>query len=149
MEIVVRAVLVYLFVLVLLRITTRRIIRSATAADMVLVFVFGGFGIQAVMGDERSATAAVLALVTISLSHLAVHSLSVRFPGFARLSSGSPVVVYADGRWNHARLKSLRVDEADILGEMRQKMIRRLEDIDSVIIEHNGGISIIPREKGG
>jgi uncharacterized membrane protein YcaP (DUF421 family) len=149
MEIVVRAFLVYLFILLLLRITTRRIIRSATAADMVLVFVFGGFGIQAVLGDQHSVSAALLALVTVSLSHLLVQGLANRSPGFARLSGGSPAIVYADGRWNHRRLRDLRVEEADVLSEMRQKGIRRMEDVETVVIEHNGGISVMPKPEGG
>jgi uncharacterized membrane protein YcaP (DUF421 family) len=145
MDIVVRGILVYLLVLLLLRVTTRRIIRSATAADMVLVFVFGGFAIQAVMGDNKSMVSALLALITVSLTHLSVHTLSTRWPAFARLASGSPAVIYAEDKWDRQRMRDLRIQEEDVLSEMRQKGLRRMEDVDSVVVEHNGGISVMPR----
>jgi uncharacterized membrane protein YcaP (DUF421 family) len=149
MDVVLRAVLIYLFVLLLLRVTTRRIIRSATAADMVLVFVFGGFAIQFVLGDQRSMVSALLALVTVSLSHLSVQSLSNRWRGFGHFASGSPAIIYAGGEWDWGRMKDLRVQEEDILSEMRQRGMRRIEDVDTIVIEHNGGISVMARESGG
>ena len=41
MEIVLRTVLLYFVILIILRMTTRRILRSATSLDLVVIFLFG------------------------------------------------------------------------------------------------------------
>ncbi len=149
MAVILKTVLVYLFVLLLLRMTTRRIMRSATAADMVLVFVFGGFAIQVALGDEHSAIAPLLALSTISLLHLSLFWLKARAPLVGKFTEGTPSVVFANGRWEDRRMRQLRVEERDITAELRQKGMRRMDEVDAVVMEHNGGISVIPKEKEG
>jgi uncharacterized membrane protein YcaP (DUF421 family) len=145
MAVIIRAALIYLFVLLLLRITTRRIIRSATAADMVIVFVFGGFAIQAVMGDERSVTAACLALVTVTFVRFGLQQAMTAWPVIGMLTEGTASVVFANGEWNDARLRELRVERRDVLAEMRQKGLRRFDQVETVVMEHNGGISVIEK----
>jgi uncharacterized membrane protein YcaP (DUF421 family) len=145
MDVIVRAVLLYLVALLLLRIATRRIIRSATAADMVIVFVFGGLMVNAVMADEHSVTAACLALATVALLRLAIERLALSWPVVGMLTEGTACPVFEKGQWDMRRLRQLRVTERDVLSEMRQKGVRRMDDVQTVVIEHNGGISVITK----
>jgi uncharacterized membrane protein YcaP (DUF421 family) len=145
MDIIIRATLLYVFGLLLLRITTRRIIRSATAADMVLVFVFGGLMVNGVMADEHSLTAAALALATVALVRLLLQWGMAKWPLLGKLSEGTATCVFQDGAWDQRRLRDLRVERRDIVSEMRQKGLRSMDQVHAVVIEHNGGISVIER----
>jgi uncharacterized membrane protein YcaP (DUF421 family) len=147
MEIIVRAVIVYVLLLLVLRITTRRVIRSATPMDMVLIFVFGGLAIGGVMGDDRSITGASLAIGTFAMMHVILSLAARRWPAIGMITEGAPLVIYADGEWNRARLRTLRIRERDVITEARQKGMRGIDEVEVAIAEHNGGISIIPKRQ--
>jgi uncharacterized membrane protein YcaP (DUF421 family) len=143
MGIVLRAALMYLFILVVLRITTRRMMRSATPLDMAIVFLIGGMGIQPVLGEDRSIVGAMLAISTIAGLHIGLSYLRLLAPVVGRIAEGTAVVLYSNGAWDAAEMRRLRVQRQDVMAEMRQKGLVSLDDVQSVIIEHNGAISII------
>ncbi len=145
MGVIFRAALAYLFLLLVLRLSSRRVMRTATPLDMVLIFVFGGVGVQAVMQDEKSVTAAVLATTTFGLMHLMVYAAKVRWPRVAALSEGTPVVIFEDGEWKEDRLRRAHLDRRDVLAEARQNNIKSLDEVALVVVEHTGGISIVPK----
>jgi len=145
MEIVVRAVAMYLVLLVVLRITTQRVIRSATPLDLVLIFVLGGFVVQAIIGNDRSLSAAVVAMVAFAGTHLVLSFAKMRWPVIGRLTDGPPVVLFRDGQWQADQLRRTRIEKEDVLAEMRQKGLRTMDRVDTVVLEHNGGLSIIEK----
>jgi uncharacterized membrane protein YcaP (DUF421 family) len=145
MDIVFRAALLYLIVLILLRLTTQRIMRSATPLDMVVIFFFGGIAVPPILGDDRSITGALLALCTIAGMHTALSHLKRIWPTVGMVTEGNPVVIYSNGTWDHQKLRRRRVDPRDVMAEMRQHGITRLEDVQSAIIEHTGAITVVPK----
>ncbi|MFE1599667.1 DUF421 domain-containing protein [Methylobacterium sp. ID0610] len=146
MSTVLTAALMYGLVLVLLRVTTRRIMRSATPLDMAVVFLFGGLAVQPILGQDRSVTGALLAICTVAGMHLAVSRLKLWWPAVGMVAEGTPVVIYANGIWDRKQMRRLRVDERDVVAEMRQNGIRHLSEVQSAIIEHTGGITIVRKE---
>ncbi|USI72911.1 DUF421 domain-containing protein [Sphingomonas morindae] len=149
MGIILRAVLVYLLLTFVLRITTRRVLRSATPIDMVVIFIFGGLAVQAVVGQERSITAALLALFAISLTHVAVSLLMVRWETLGMIVQGTPVTLFQDGKVDELRLAKLRIQQADLLSEIRQQGLAGFDAVERIVVEHNGGLSVIPKSAGG
>lgn len=145
MGIVLRTAVMYLVVLILLRITTRRIMRSATPLDMVVIFFFGGVATPPIMGDDRSITGALLAAATLAGLHTALSHLKRVWPTVGMITEGNPVVIYADGDWDQVAMRRMRVDPRDVMAEMRQQGISRLEDVNSAIVEHSGAITVVPK----
>jgi uncharacterized membrane protein YcaP (DUF421 family) len=145
MDVILRAAVVYLCLLILLRITTRKIMRSATPLDMSVIFLFGGLGVQPILGEDRSLTSALLAAFTIAGLHMLISALKPKVPLIGWISEGTPVIVFENGRFNTARLRRLRVEDKDVIAEMRQNGHRSLDEVEKVVVEHNGGISIIAK----
>lgn len=146
MEIVFRAALMYLIVLILLRLTTQRIMRSATPLDMVVIFFFGGMAVPPILGDDRSITGAVLALCTIAGLHMVLSHLKRIWPTIGMVTEGNPVVIYSNGTWDDEQMRRRRVDARDIMAEMRQQGITNLVDVQSAIVEHTGAITVVPKK---
>ena len=146
MEIVFRAALMYLIVLILLRLTTQRIMRSATPLDMAVIFFFGGMAVPPILGDDRSITGAVLALCTIAGLHMALSHLKRIWPTIGMVTEGNPVVIYSNGTWDDEQMRQRRVDARDVMAEMRQQGITNLKDVQSAIVEHTGAITVVPKK---
>jgi uncharacterized membrane protein YcaP (DUF421 family) len=146
MDTIVRAAIIYFVLLFVLRVTTRRVLRAATPMDLVLVFVFGGVGVQAMLGEDRSITAMLLSLATFSLLHVGISAAKRRWPHIGLYTEGSPVVIYRDGEWDEKALRTLRIARRDVMTEVRQSGRRRMDQIELVVAEHNGGISIVAKD---
>jgi|UPI0006B064ED uncharacterized membrane protein YcaP (DUF421 family) len=145
MGIVLRTALMYLVVLILLRITTRRIMRSATPLDMVVIFFFGGVATPPILGDDRSITGALLAACTLAGLHTLLSHAKRVWPVVGMITEGNPVVIYANGDWDRLAMRRMRVDPRDVMAEMRQQGIGQLADVQSAIVEHSGAITVVPK----
>lgn len=148
MGIVLRVTLVYLVVLVLLRLTTRRILRSATPLDLVVIFLFGGLAMPAVLDSDMSLTGAFLGMSTVSALHFGLSRLRMRWPIVGMLTEGTSVVLYENG-FDDNQMSRSRITRQDIEAQMRDSGIRDISQIERIVVEHNGGISIVRDESGG
>jgi uncharacterized membrane protein YcaP (DUF421 family) len=147
MDIVIRSAGAYIFLLLVLRITTHRVSRAMTPLDMVIMFLFGGLSSQAVLAGDQSITAALIAVSTIALLHIFVSTMKLRYPGLGRVAEGTPSIVFAHGEWNERRLRELRIYKGDVLAEMRQRGISHIDQVKYAIVETHGGISIMAADE--
>jgi uncharacterized membrane protein YcaP (DUF421 family) len=143
MDIIIRAAIAYFILLLILRITTHRVSRTMTPLDMVIMFLFGGLMGQAVLAGDQSITAGVIGVSTISILHITASTLKIHWPGLGRVVEGTPSIVFANGEWDDRRLREMRIYKGDVLAEMRQRGISRLQDVKYAIVENHGGISIM------
>ncbi len=146
MGVILRSAIVYVVLLLILRMTSRRIMRTATPMDMVLIFVFGGIGVTAVLQDERSVTACFLALATFGLLHVAAYPLKLRLPVVGLISDGAPMVVFENGRWREDRLRHAHLEHRDVLAEARQRGLKSMDEVALAVVEHTGGITFVSHE---
>lgn len=146
MNTVLKAAAAYLLVLFVIRLIGRRTASQQAPIDMVVLFMFGGMSVSAVLGDDRSFTGAMSALFTVGLMHVAVSWLKMRFVWLERVIDGTPIVVFRDGRWDEPLMRRLRLQQADVRTATRQQGLDDLDDVAVAIVERDGKISVI--EKG-
>ena len=148
MSVVIRAAIVYLLLLFAVRLIGRRTASMMAPFDLVLLFIFGGIAINAIIGQDHSLVGAVSAISTIGLMHILVSWAKTRFPmAIGRIVDGTPVVVYECGQWHEDRMKALRLNEQDIMAAARQRGLMRLEQVRYAVAERDGKIAIIEEEE--
>ncbi len=143
MEVILRAAAAYLLLLTMVRLVGRRTASQLAPFDLVVLFLFGGITITAVIGEDHSLVAALTALCTIGLLHVAVSWFKARSAWFGRLVDGTPVVIYEDGKWHEERMRALRVLEADVMAAVRQRGLMRLDQVRYAVAERDGKVSIV------
>jgi uncharacterized membrane protein YcaP (DUF421 family) len=147
MDSVIRAAAIYLFVLLLIRISGKRTLSETTTFDFVLLLLIGEASQQALLGNDFSLTTAFTVILTLVALDVVVSFAKRGSPTIEKWIDGLPLVILADGRLLHERMKESRVDEFDILEAARKHQgIERLDQIKYAVLERSGGISIIPRE---
>jgi uncharacterized membrane protein YcaP (DUF421 family) len=147
MDVILRVAFLYLVVLMTLRMTTRKTMRTSTPLDMVVIFLVGGMAVQAVLQGDQSITGVLLAIGTVSAMHMLISAAKLRWPVVGAISDGHPVVIYANGRWARAEMHRLRVQEQDVYAEMRQNGHKSIDEIETAVIEHNGALTILAKGK--
>jgi uncharacterized membrane protein YcaP (DUF421 family) len=149
MDSVLRGVAIYFILLVILRVSGRRTLGQMTTFDFVLLLIIAETTQQALLGEDFSLTNAGLLIVTLIAVDIALSLLRERWPRLDRLIEGLPLILVEDGRPIKERVDKSRVGEEDIVAAARESQgIERMEQIKYAVLERNGGISIIPKQKG-
>lgn len=145
MQLALRAVFIYLFLLVLTRISGRRTLAQMTTFDLVLLLVIGEATQQALLGNDFSIVTALVVITTLVALDVALSLVKARAPAVDRAIDGVPVILLADGEMHRDRMERARVDESDILEAARQGQgLERLEQIRYAVLERRGNITVIP-----
>lgn len=149
MNTVIHALAMYLFLMLILRISGRRTLGEMTTFDFVLVMVIGEATQQALLLEDRSLTNSWIVIVTLVGLDIALSLLKQKFPKVGTLMEGSPTILVHNGAMFEKLMNRARVDRADIMHAARKtRGLERLDQIKYAIIEADGHISIIPRDPG-
>ena len=145
MDIVLRAILAFLFIFLLTRIIGRRELNSLEPFDLILIIILGDAVQQGLTQDDYSLTGAFLAIGTIAVLQVFVSWVGFRFPRARPVLEGTPIVVVQDGNVieRNARRERLSVDE--IREAARLQGIGHLSEVRWAVLETNGQISFIKR----
>ncbi len=147
MDAVLRAVGIYLVLLVIFKFAGRRSLSELTIFDFILLLIISEATQQALLGDDFSFTNATLVIVTLVAIDVVLSRLQWRWPQFDTWMEGSPTIVVENGVALDGRLKAMHMRVEDIMEAAREKQgLERLDQIKFAIVEKNGKISIIPAE---
>jgi uncharacterized membrane protein YcaP (DUF421 family) len=145
MDIVVRAVLAFVFVLIVTRVMGRRELSSMQPFDLILLIVLGDLIQQGVTQSDYSFTGLLLAGGTFTLLTVAVSYLVFRVRPLRRVFEAEPLVLVEDGRVIDRNLRRERMTPEEVAAEARLQQIPSLRDVRWAVLESNGKISFIPR----
>ncbi len=145
---IIRATVVYLFLLLVFRIAGKRSLGSITTFDLVLTLIISEAVQQALIDNDNSLTNAVLLVTTLIGLNVAFSLLRQRSPRLDRWMEGNPVVLMRDGKLLRDPMRRERVDELTILGAAREHHgIPSLDQVAYAVVETDGKVSVIPWEK--
>ena len=148
MDAVLRGLAIYMFLLVIVRVSGKRTLAQITTFDFVLLLIIGEATQQGLLGDDFSVTNALLVITTLVGADITMASVKERWPKFAKATDGVPVIILEDGQPLTDRMERAKFDESDILAEGRQAHgIERLDQIKYAVLERGGMISVIPRSQ--
>ena len=146
-EFVLRAVVVYVAILVLVRVSGKRTIGQFTPFDMILLVLLGTAVQNSLIGEDVSLLGGlILAATLIALNYLVGFATS-RSARADRLIEGVPVVLARDGKLFERVLKRQLVSTADFEEAMRQCGCMGRDQVKLALLETNGQITIIQHEK--
>lgn len=145
MDIALRAIFLYAFVILVMRVIGRRELSSLGAIDLVLLIVLGDSIQQGLTQDDYSVTGAVIAVSTIAAVQVASSYLSFRSRRARTVLEGNPVVIVQDGRLIEKNLKRERMTADEVAEEMRMQQIASFHEVQWGIVENNGSISFVKK----
>ena len=98
MDIALRAITLYVFVLLVSRVIGRRELSSLSPFDLILLIVLGDAIQQGLTQDDYSVTGALIAVSTIASLQVFTSYLSFRSQRARKVLEGLPIVVIEDGK---------------------------------------------------
>jgi len=141
MEIIVRAVVLFLFLWAITRVVGRATLGELSTFELLLFVTMGDLVQQAVTQQDFSMTGGVLAVSVFALLTILLSWLQWRFPKLRGVINGSAVIVMRDGAILEGECRRQRLSDTDLMAAARQQGIRRLGDVDLAVLEADGKIS--------
>ena len=141
------ALIGYVVLTLVVRVFTRRPGAQMTLFEFVIVFLIGGVIILSTVGNDRSMTNCCCAILGVASMHRIVSSMKVRYPRFSTWLDGTPLVLVRAGQWQGDVMLSMNLAREDVMASARLNSLNSFEQIDYAILERNGGISILKKEK--
>jgi uncharacterized membrane protein YcaP (DUF421 family) len=146
MDVVLRAIFGFLFLLFLTRIVGKRELSTMEPLDLILLVILGDLTQQGVTQADNSITGIVLAIGTMGLMTVAASYMSYRFKRLRPLLDGEPMVLVQDGAPLLRNLKRERITIEELAASARiQAQIDSFDDVEWAILETNGQISWITK----
>jgi uncharacterized membrane protein YcaP (DUF421 family) len=144
-DLAIRAIALYLFVVFVMRVVGRRELSSLTAFDLVLLIVLGDAIQQGLTQADYSVTGAVIVVSTFAVLQVATSYLGFKSKRVRSVLEGQPIVLIEDGRLIDGNLRRQRLTPDDVAEEMRLQQIMSFTDVEWAILESNGRISFIEK----
>jgi uncharacterized membrane protein YcaP (DUF421 family) len=146
MDVVLRAVFGFAFLLFLTRIVGRRELSTMEPFDLILLVVLGDLTQQGVTQSDNSITGIALAIGTMGLMTVLVSYLSFRVRRLRPVLDGEPIVLVQDGAPLLRNLHRERITTEELAASARlQAQIDSFADVKWAILETNGQISWITK----
>lgn len=143
MDIVLRAVVVFFFLLFLTRVVGRRELSSLEPFDLILLIVIGDLVQQGVTQSDHSLTGAVLAAAAFGVLTVVVSYVSYRFVRLRPVIEGEPLILLQEGEPIGHNLRRERITLEEIAAAARQQGIASLAEVQWAVLETGGRISFI------
>ncbi len=142
----IRTIIMYFFVVLMLRLLGKRQIGELEPSELVVTIVISevaALPIQDVSVPLANSLVAIFLLLTLEvvLSFSAYKCLWAR-----KLFYGTPSVFYEKGKINQKEMKKQRFNLNDLMECVRNTGMTSLSDVDFVIMETNGNVSVIPTQ---
>ena len=148
MDSVLRGLAVYFGLLIIFRLAGRRSLAQMTPFDLVLALIISETLQQAMVGNDQSVVNALILVLTLVGSATLMSILKVKSVRIERLIDGLPVLAIENGKMREDRMAAMRVAPDDIMAAARElQAVEKLEDIQHVIVENSGKITVIPKPK--
>jgi uncharacterized membrane protein YcaP (DUF421 family) len=145
-EFVLRAVAVYVVVLVLVRLSGKRTVGQFTPFDLLVVVLLGTAVQNSLIGEDTSLLGGLILAATLLALNWSVGKLSARSRRFDRVVEGRPVILVRHGELFRDELARQSVSEHDFAIARRSAGYATLAEIELAVLETSGEISFIGRK---
>ena len=148
-EKVLRAVLVYAFLVIALRVGGKRELGQLSTIDFVVLLAVANAVQNGIIGTDDSVTGAVIGATTLFLVNGLVIMAVIRNRTARRLLVGHATVLVVDGQVLEDNLRKERLSREDLMQAVAEQGGGSLADVTRCAIEANGHISVTLRSADG
>ena len=143
----IRVTILYFFIIVCMRFMGKRQLGELQPTELVITILLSEIASIPIQDNGVplvNSVVAVLLLVSLEIINSAVCLKSAKL---RNIIEGNPIVIIRDGVVDQKRMKQLRFSSEDLIEQLRQKDVFDINEVKFAIIETNGQLSVMLKEK--
>lgn len=144
-ELVLRAVIVYGFLLTLLRLTGKRQVGQLSPFDLVLLLVLSNAVQNSINAGDNSLVGGLISAVTLVGLNLLVGYATFRSKRIEEVIEGRPQILIHDGHIYEDVMANAMLTHHELNAALRRNGCTCAHQVQLAMLENNGAISVIPK----
>ncbi len=143
----IRITILYFFIIICMRFMGKRQLGELQPTELVITILLSEIAaipIQDTGVPLVNSVVTVLLLVSLEIINSA---LCLKSTKLRNIIEGNPIVIIRDGVVDQKRMKQLRFSSEDLIEQLRQKDVFDINEVKFAIIETNGQLSVMLKEK--
>ena len=140
---ILRTVVVYAFLVIGFRIFGKRELGQFNSFDLIVLITIANAVQNAIIGPENTLTGGLIGATTLLVVNYLVVRVCYALPALDRLLEGREVVLYENDRLNERVCKRELITREELMTVARRQGARSLEEVDRIVLERNGNVSVI------
>jgi uncharacterized membrane protein YcaP (DUF421 family) len=145
-ELILRGAVVYVFLLVLLRITGKRQVGQLAPFDLVLLLVLSNAVQNSMNGGDNSLVGGLVSAATLVALNYGVGLATYRNKKLESLIEGRPQILIHNGKLFEDVVAKARLTHHELAAALRLSGCACVEEVHCAILENSGEISVVPKK---
>jgi len=142
---IVRTFAFYITLMFLMRISGKRQVGELQLSEFVTAVMISELAVLPITSKDTPVLICYVPLITVIFIEVALSLLCRKSVKIRRFFDGSPITLVSKGRIVEKNLSKTRVSVDEIFTEIRLCGYRDISEIQYVILEQNGKLSVIPK----
>ena len=143
-ELILRAAVIYFFLLIVMRVIGRHEFGQLTPFDLILLLIISESISEALNAGDSSLLAGLVSASTLLGLNVLLSVAQYRSPRIRRIISPGALMIIKDGRIIEANLRRELMTRDDLIERLRAKGIDGVDEVRVAYIESDGDISALP-----
>lgn len=143
LDIIIRSVCVYLFMVIALRIFGKKELSQLNTADVILILLISNSVQNAMVGSNDSLLGGIVAALVLFIVNFLLKRIMYRSKFIKELIQDKPEILVHNGKIEFKTLAKLGITSEELQEAMREHGIEYFKDIRLAMMEIDGNISII------
>lgn len=142
-----RTLLIYLILIVSMRLMGKRQIAELEITDLVTTLLISEIASLPITDTDIPISHAIIPILALLGFEVLSSFLLAQYPKVKGMLSARPAVLIQDGVISEKAMRQARISADELISELRQQGIADPEEVRYAILEQNGKISVIRRQK--
>ncbi|WP_083862191.1 DUF421 domain-containing protein [Flavobacterium sp. B17] len=147
LDVVVRSVCVYLFMVIAIRLFGKNQLSQLNAGDVVLLLLISNAVQNAMVGENTSLEGGLVAALVLFVANFIVKRLMFSNRKFESLMEEDPVVLIKDGKVDENALNKVKISKDELEEAVREHGVDGIKKVKLSILEVDGNISVISEDE--
>lgn len=142
-----RTILILIILFFITKLLGKKQISQLNLFDYIVGITIGSIAADISLDLEKNLIAGIVSLILYGIISYIIAKVTMKSVKLRRFISGVPTILMENGKIIESGLKKSKLDINDFLAEARTQGYFDLDEIDTAIMEINGSISFLPKEK--
>lgn len=141
----IRTIIVYFFVIGVIRLMGKRQIGELEPSELVVTIIISEVAAMPIQDSSEPIASSVVAIALLLILEVIISFIAYKSRGFRKFLYGTPSILFSKGKIDQKEMERQRFNVNDIMEIIRNNGMSSLNDVDYVIVETNGNVSVLPK----
>ena len=141
--IVIRATIVYFFIITAIRIFGKRELSQLSVVDLVFILLISNSVQNAMIGPNSSLIGGIIAALTLFLLNSILETFLYKSKKFSSFLQGEPLMLIYNGKPIHKHLEKAKISDDELEAAIREHGVAKVSEVNLAVLERDGNISVL------